>query len=177
MLADNRQTGEKRMEGGRASSPRFLDQLREQLRVRHYSLRTEDAYVDWARRFILFQGKRHPREMGAPEVQAFLSHLAVDRGVSPSTQNQAKAALLFMYRQVLEKDLPWMNEVVQAKRQPRLPIVLTPGEVRVLFDQMEASLRVKPAAGVVDLVLVGVKITGGGMPGDGLGDMQQGVVG
>ena len=140
MLADNRQTGEKRMEGGRASSPRFLDQLREQLRVRHYSLRTEDAYVDWARRFILFQGKRHPREMGAPEVQAFLSHLAVDRGVSPSTQNQAKAALLFMYRQVLEKDLPWMNEVVQAKRQPRLPIVLTPGEVRVLFDQMEGVM-------------------------------------
>jgi integron integrase len=128
------------MEAGGAQQPRFLDQLREQLRVRHYSLRTEDAYVDWARRFILFQGKRHPRELGAPEVQAFLSHLAMDRGVSASTQNQAKAALLFMYRQVLAADLPWLEEVAQAKRKPKLPVVLTPGEVRDLFDQMEGVM-------------------------------------
>lgn len=119
---------------------RFLDQLREQLRVRNYSLRTEGAYVDWVRRYILFHGKRHPREMGAPEVQAFLSHLAVDRTVSPSTQNQAKAALLFLYRVLLGAKLPWMDEVVQAKRRPRLPVVLTPGEVRALFDQMEGTM-------------------------------------
>ncbi len=140
MVDVNRQTGERRMEDSGAQQPRFLDQLREQLRVRRYSLRTEDAYVDWARRFILFQGKRHPKDLGAPEVQAFLSHLAVDRGVSPSTQNQAKAALLFMYRKVLANDLPWLAEVVQAKRQPKLPVVLTPGEVRALFDQMEGVM-------------------------------------
>ncbi len=140
MVDVNRQTGERRMEDSGAQQPRFLDQFREQLRVRRYSLRTEDAYVDWARRFILFQGKRHPKDLGAPEVQAFLSHLAVDRGVSPSTQNQAKAALLFMYRKVLANDLPWLAEVVQAKRQPKLPVVLTPGEVRALFDQMEGVM-------------------------------------
>jgi len=136
----NRQTGGGRMEGAGGPPPRLLDQLREQLRVRHYSLRTEDAYVDWVRRFILFQGKRHPREMGAAEVQAFLSHLAVDRKVAPSTQNQAKAALLFLYGQVLAVDLPWLAEIVQAKRQPRLPVVLTPGEVAVLFDQLEGGM-------------------------------------
>ena len=140
MVDVNRQTGERRTEVGGAQQPRFLDQLRDQLRVRHYSLRTEAAYVDWVRRFILFQGKRHPKDLGAPEVQAFLSHLAVDRGVSPSTQNQAKAALLFMYRKVLGTDLPWLTEIVQAKRQPRLPVVLSPGEVRTLFDQMEGSM-------------------------------------
>jgi len=128
------------MEGAGAQPPRLLDQLREQLRVRHYSLRTEDAYVDWVRRFILFHDKRHPRDMGAAEVQGFLSHLAVDRKVSPSTQNQAKAALLFLYRQVLDADLPWLAGIVQAKRQPRLPVVLTPGEVAILFDQMEGGM-------------------------------------
>ncbi|WP_243294812.1 integron integrase [Geothrix mesophila] len=140
MLEGNRQTGAGRIEGVAGQPPRLLDQLRERLRIRHYSLRTEDAYVDWARRFILFHGKRHPREMGAGEVQAFLSHLAVDRRVSPSTQNQAKAALLFLYRDLLAVDLPWLSEVVQAKRQPRLPVVLTPGEVRALFDQMEGGM-------------------------------------
>jgi len=140
MLEVNRQTGESRNEGGGTPPPKLLDQLRESLRVRHYSLRTEDAYLDWVRRFILFHSKRHPRDMGAPEVQAFLSHLAVDRRVSPSTQNQAKAALLFLYRHLLEVDLPWLAEVVQAKRQPRLPIVLTPGEVRALLDQMEGAM-------------------------------------
>jgi integron integrase len=126
--------------GAEAPPPRFLDRLRDSLRVRHYSLRTEDAYLDWVRRFILFHGKRHPQDMGAPEVQAFLSHLAVDRRVSPSTQNQAKAALLFLYRNLLEVELPWLSEVVQARRQPRLPVVLTPGEVRAVFDQMEGGM-------------------------------------
>jgi|ERR1035438_1182695 integron integrase len=140
MLEVNRQTGGKRIAGEAAPPPRLLDQLRESLRVRHYSLRTEDAYVDWVRRFILFHGKRHPRELGAPEVQSFLTHLAVARHVSASTQNQAKAALLFLYRHLLEKDLPWLAEVIQARRQPRLPVVLTPGEVRTLLDQMEGGM-------------------------------------
>jgi integron integrase len=108
--------------------------------VRNYSLRTEDAYVEWVRRFILFQGKRHPQDMGAPEVQAFLSHLALARNVSPATQNQAKAALLFLYRMVLGTSLPWMEEIAQAKRHARLPVVLTPCEVRTLFDQMEGTM-------------------------------------
>ena len=143
MLEENRQTGGKRivaMGAAEPQPPKLLEQLRESVRVRHYSLRTEDAYFDWARRFILFHGKRHPKDMGAPEVQAFLTHLAVERHVSPSTQNQAKAALLFLYRHVLNVDLPWLSEVIQAKRSPRLPVVLNPGEVRVLLDQMEGVM-------------------------------------
>ena len=113
--------------------------MRFHLRTRHYSIRTEEAYVDWARRFILFHGKRHPRDMGVAEVEAFLSHLAVERHVSASTQNQAKAALLYLYKQVLEIDLPWLNEVVQAKRPKRLPVVLTPTEVRELLLHMDGT--------------------------------------
>ncbi|MBK8572449.1 MAG: integron integrase [Holophagaceae bacterium] len=136
----NRQTGGRRTEGPEPSPPRLFDVLREAIRIRHYSLRTEDTYVDWVRRFILFHGKRHPRELGAPEVRAFLSHLAVERQVAASTQNQAKAALIFLYKEVLAVDLPWLGEIVHAKRQPRLPVVLTPGEVRVLMDQMEGVM-------------------------------------
>ncbi len=120
--------------------PRLLDRLRGELRVRHLSLRTEDAYVDWARRFILFHGKRHPRELGAAEVAAFLGHLAVERQVSASTQNQAKAALLFLYRHALGVDLPWLDAVVQAKRNRRIPVVLSPGEVRALLDRMDGTM-------------------------------------
>ena len=120
--------------------PKLLDQMRAALRLRHYSLRTEESYTDWARRYILFHGKRHPRELGAHEVQAFLSHLAVDRRVSASTQNQAKAALLFLYKQVLGVDLPWLAEVVQAKERRRLPVVLNPGEVRALLDQLDGTM-------------------------------------
>ncbi|SER45591.1 Phage integrase, N-terminal SAM-like domain [Giesbergeria anulus] len=117
--------------------PKLLERMRIHLRTQHYSIRTEQAYVDWARRFILFHKKRHPQEMGASEVEAFLSYLAVERQVSASTQNQAKAALLYLYKQVLGVDLPWLDEVVQAKRPQRLPVVLTPSEVR------ELRLRVK----------------------------------
>jgi integron integrase len=120
--------------------PKLLDQLRAALRTLHYSLRTEEAYADWVRRYIYFHGKRHPKDLGAEGVRAFLSHLAVDRGVSASTQNQAKAALLFLYRQVLGVDLPWLNEVVQAKERRRLPVVLSPGEVRSLLDQMDGTM-------------------------------------
>lgn len=97
-----------------APPPRLLDRLRTHLCTHHYTIRTEEAYVDWARRFILFHGRRHPQDMGAPEVEAFLRHLAVDRQVPASTQNQARAVLLYPYRQVLQVDLPWPDEVVQA---------------------------------------------------------------
>ena len=119
--------------------PKLLERMRIHLRTRHYSIRTEEAYIDWVRRFILFHGKRHPGDMGAAEVEAFLSHLAVERHVSASTQNQAKAALLYLYKQVLEIALPWLNEVVQAKRPKRLPVVLTPTEVRELLLHMDGT--------------------------------------
>ncbi len=117
--------------------PMLLNQLRSALRMRHYSLRTEESYVQWVRRYITFHGRRHPSQLGAREVAAFLSDLAVERSVSPSTQNQAKAAILFLYRDVLEQDLPWLNEVVQAKRPPRLPVVLTQGEITRLLESMK----------------------------------------
>ena len=119
--------------------PKLLERMRIHLRTRHYSIRTEEAYLGWARRFILFHGKRHPQEMGAAEVEAFLSHLAVDRQVSASTQNQAKAAILYLYKQVLGMELPWLDEVVQAKRPRRLPVVLTPTEVRDLLMHMDGT--------------------------------------
>ena len=119
--------------------PRLLDQLRHAIRVRHYSIRTEATYVDWSRRFIIFHGKRHPLELGAVEVAAFLTHLAVERSVSPSTQNQAKSALLFLYRVVLGVQLPWLDEIVAAKGHRRLPVVLTPLEVRNLLHELSGT--------------------------------------
>ena len=116
-----------------------MDQLRAELRVRHYAIRTEATYVDWARRFILFHGKRHPKDLGAGEVSAFLTHLAVDRTVAPATQNQAKSALLFLYRTVLGVQLPWLDEIVAAKEQRRLPVVLTPSEVRLLLHEVSGA--------------------------------------
>jgi len=104
--------------------------------VRHYSIRTEDAYVDWVRRFIVFHDKRHPQDLGAKEVEAFLSFLATERQVSPSTQNQAKSALLFLYKELLRVQLPWLDEVVGAKSRQRLPVVLTPSEVRALLNEL-----------------------------------------
>ena len=105
--------------------PRLLDRVRAAVRARHYSRRTEKAYVAWIRRYILFHGKRHPREMGAPELTGYLSSLAVDGNVAASTQNQALSALLFLYREVLDQEVPWLDEVVRARRPVRLPIVLT----------------------------------------------------
>ena len=102
---------------GTRGQPRLLDRVRIALRTRHMSRRTEEAYVFWVRRFIVFHGKRHPAEMGAPEVTAFLSHLAMERRVSASTQNQALSALLFLYRHVLAVELPWLDGLVRAKRQ------------------------------------------------------------
>lgn len=115
---------------------RLLDRVRQEIRLRHYSIRTEDAYVQWIRRFILFHEKRHPLDMNAVEVTAFLSHLAVERTVSASTQNQAKAALLFLYKHVLQVDLPWLEEVVVAKKAQRLPVVLTQREIQGLLQNL-----------------------------------------
>jgi integron integrase len=120
--------------------PKLLDQMRARIRAKHYSIRTESAYVDWARRFILFHHKRHPREMSAPEVEAFLTHLAVERNVSASTQNQAKAAVLFLYKEVLQMDLPWLSEVTAAHVSKRLPVVLTPREVRALLHELNGTM-------------------------------------
>ena len=117
--------------------PRLLDRVRERLRVKHYSIRTEEQYVSWIRRYVLFHGKRHPREMGEREVEAFLTDLAVAGNVSASTQNQAKAALLFLYAQVLGVDLGWLEGVTTAKSARRLPVVLTAEEVRVLLAQLK----------------------------------------
>ena len=124
---------------GTAPAPKLLDRMRNHLRTRHYSIRTETAYVDWARRFILFHGKRHPQEMGGAEVEAFLTYLAVERHVSASTQNQAKAAILYLYKQVLQIELAWLDEVVQAKTPKRLPVVLTASEVRALLLHMQGT--------------------------------------
>lgn len=117
------------------SPPKLLDQVRNLMRVRHYSIRTEEAYVQWIRRFILFHGKRHPREMGSPEVAAFLTDLAVREKVAASTQNQALAALLFLYKHILEIDLPRVDSV-RAKRPKRLPVVLSVAEVRAVLCGM-----------------------------------------
>ena len=120
---------------------RLLDRARDAIRVRQYSLATEKSYLDWMKRFILFHDKRHPAEMGKVELEAFLTHLAVNRAVSPSTQNQALQALLFLYRQVLEVELPWLNDVVRAKPKLRLPVILSPKEVRALLSHMPTSMR------------------------------------
>ena len=125
--------------GGISSSPRLLDQVRGKIRLKHYSLRTEQAYLDWIKRFIRHHGKRHPREMGAAEVEAFLTHLAVAGRVAASTQNQAKSALLFLYREVLEVELPWLDNVQQAKAPRRLPVVLTRDEVHALLGRMHGT--------------------------------------
>ncbi|MGD9787956.1 MAG: integron integrase [Sulfuricellaceae bacterium] len=122
-----------------AKTPRLLDRVRERLRFRHYSLRTEQAYVQWIKRYVLFHGKRHPAELGAKEVTAFLSHLAVEGNVASATQNQALAALLFLYRQVLEMDLPWLKDIERPRKPKRLPAVLNKGEINRLFSRLEGT--------------------------------------
>jgi integron integrase len=116
--------------------PRLLDCVRTAIRVRHYSRRTEEAYVGWIRRFVLHHGRRPPLELGQAEVAAFLSHLAEARQVSASTQTQALSALLFLYREVLGLDIGWVGEIARAKRPKRLPVVLTAEEVRALLNEL-----------------------------------------
>lgn len=119
------------------SPPKLLDQVRAAIRLRHYSLRTEQSYCAWIRRFVLFHNKRHPQEMGEAEIRTFLTHLATRRDVAASTQNQALAALLFLYRHVLGIELARIEDVVRAKRPQRLPVVFTRDEVRRIFEQLD----------------------------------------
>jgi len=140
---------------GSPGKPRLLDQVRAEIRLRHYSLRTEETYLDWIRRFIFFHGKRHPADMGLAEVAGFLPHLALERGVAAATQIQAKAALLFLTKHVLGIELPWLKGVVQPAQ--RLPVVLAPGEVRRLLERMNGvtGLVAQPLFGT------GVRLTEG----------------
>jgi integron integrase len=118
---------------------RLFDVMRDKLRTLHYSYRTEQQYLHWVRRFVLFNEKRHPKDLGAAEVEAFLTSLAVQRKVSASTQNQALAALLFLYQKVLEADLPWIENVVRARRPRHIPVVLTQKEVRALLSHLDGE--------------------------------------
>jgi len=117
-------------------SPRLLVRVRDRIRFKHYSIRTEIAYLDWIKRFIIFHGKRHPSALGAEEVEAFLTHLAVVREVAASTQNQAKSAILFLYKEVLGAELPWLDGIESAKPSRRLPVVLTVDEVASLLGHL-----------------------------------------
>lgn len=117
--------------------PKLLDRLRTAIRVRHYSLRTEDAYAHWVRRFIVFHSRRHPRELGAEEIQAFLNALATDLKVSASTQNQALSALLFLYKDVLGRPIEHLNGLVRATKPPRLPVVLSRSEVTAVLAHLD----------------------------------------
>lgn len=121
--------------------PRLLDQVQERIRLKHYSIRTEQSYLDWIKRFIHFHDLRHPLEMGAEEVESFLTNLAVERMVSASTQSQALAAILFLYKEVLGLDLPWLDNVTRAKPTRRLPVVLTREEIRSLLARMDGVHR------------------------------------
>ena len=118
-------------------SPKLLDLVKNAIRIRHYSLRTEESYVYWIRGFVRFSSLRHPRDMGAREVTAFLTHLAVERDVAAATQQQALSALLFLYKQVLGIDLPWLDDIVRPKKPARLPTVLNEREVECILALME----------------------------------------
>jgi len=118
---------------------KLLDRMRRIIRLKHYSLRTEKAYLHWVKRYILFHGKRHPEIMGATEVTSFLSSLAIDRYCAPATQNQALNAILFLYRHVLEIDLPWLDEVIRAKRSAKMPVVLSVSEVQTVISHLPAQ--------------------------------------
>lgn len=119
--------------------PKLLEQARDQLRTRHYSYRTEQTYLHWIKQFILFHDKRHPALLDSDDIGNFLTHLAVKRTVSASTQNQALAALLFLYKQVLHIDLPRLENVARAKKPTRLPMVLTRGEVKAILCQLATT--------------------------------------
>ena len=133
-------------------SPKVLDRVREAIRARHYSLRTEEAYVGWVRRFILFHNKRHPAEMGEAEINQFLTHLAVRENVAASTQHQALSAILFLYDKVLDKDLGTLDGVVRANKPVRLPVVLSREEVRKLLGALTGTPK-----------LVGLLLYGAGL--------------
>ncbi|MEQ1546120.1 integron integrase [Methyloglobulus sp.] len=122
-----------------AQPKKLLDQVRDKIRFKHYSLSTENTYISWAKQFILFHGKRHPADLGAAEVEAFLTYLATQRHVSSSTQNQALSAILFLYRDVMEITLPWLDNFERSKKPRRLPVVLTVLETQKLLREAEAA--------------------------------------
>ena len=124
-------------EGVELRGPRLLDQVHEAIRRRYFSRRTEEAYVHWIKRFIYFSGRRHPAALGEAEVTGFLNHLAVERKVAASTQNQALSALLFLYKEVLGRELAWLDGLHRATRPPRLPVVLTRDEVERLLAELQ----------------------------------------
>jgi integron integrase len=119
-----------------SNKPKLLDQVRDVIRRKHYSIRTEQAYIDWIKRFIIYHGKRHPGEMAEEEVAEFLTHLARDLNVAASTQNQALSALLFLYKEVLKHEIGWLEKVERAKKPPKLPVVLSRGEVKEIFKHL-----------------------------------------
>lgn len=135
-----------------APKPKLLDQVRHRCRVRHLARSTEDIYVNWIRRFILFHGTRHPLEMGNAEVTAFLTHLAVEGKVAASTQNQALSALLFLYREVLDQQFGWLDDVVRAKKGKRLPVVFSHDEAIAVIEHLQGRRW-----------LMGMLIYGGGL--------------
>lgn len=122
-----------------ANEPKLLDIVRGKIRLKHYSIRTEQAYVDWIKRYILHFNKRHPKDLGANEVEQFLTYLAVEGRVAASTQKQAKSALLFLYKEVLGSELPWLDKVQQAKAPNRLPVVLSKEEVRLILKHLDST--------------------------------------
>lgn len=121
------------------NQPKLIDQLRSAIRLRNYSPRTEEAYWHWIKKFILFHNKRHPNDMGEPEITAFLSHLAVDRKVTASTQNQALSALLFLYKEILKHPLEWMDNIQRAKKPSRLPLVFAKEEAQSILRNLEGT--------------------------------------
>jgi integron integrase len=123
-----------------SQKPKLLDQVRYAIRTKHYSLRTEESYIQWIRRFILFHNKRHPKDMGAEEVGQFLSDLAVTHHVAASTQNQALSAILFLYQEVLRQEIGWLDEVVRAKKPRKLPVVLTQQEVKAVLKGLSGTV-------------------------------------
>lgn len=139
-VADPRPSGKPTGVADLRQPPKLLDRVRNRIRIAHYSRRTEQIYVGWIRRYILFHNKRHPATMGKTELETYLSWLAVERRVSASTQNQALSALLFLYKEVLRIDVPWLVDVVRAKRPVHLPVVLTRNELDRLFAQMEGTV-------------------------------------
>ena len=120
----------------------LLDQVRDAIRARHYSIRTEEAYIRWIREYIFFCNKQHPSQLGARDISAFFSHLAVKRNIAASTQNQALSALLFLYREVLEQPIEWVDDVERAKKPQRLPVVFTKEEVKAVLSHLRAEMRV-----------------------------------
>ncbi|VBB46511.1 Integrase/recombinase (fragment) [uncultured Desulfatiglans sp.] len=138
--------------------PKLLDQVRAALRVRHMSYRTEQTYVHWIKRFIFFHNRKHPLEMGEAQVRAFLSYLAVEKRVAASTQNQAFCALLFLYRNVLKKNLGWIDDIERTKSPRRLPVVFTRNEVRAILARLDGVLWIMAA------LLYGSWVAVDGMP-------------